>query len=348
MKKYTHILLISLLSLLVASCSSNDIPDDGKIDDKNSIEIRFNSDNFSVVHTSTRSAQLRATDDGSAEERKIENINLFLFDETDASKSVSYYFDSNGFEGVTWTYQDGKGNITLSMKQEVAGTRLVYIVANYGSAITASSVAQLETIKKENDSPWSPTLATPIIMEGSQTHDFITNRVLGGTTATNIKLTRALAKIELNIDLEKSFQSPVSNVDGKTSAYQYRFVNFDKETYVLKPTSKDEVDLKTSHDNLATTWFNWTYDDITVDNNGVATNLKLSTYLNERFKPGDNASIEDKLKGAYIEIRMIYNDGGLLPPPEFAPETYTFPTFGKVERNYKYVFDTSISAKEEE
>lgn len=346
MKKYTHILLLSLLALLVASCSSNDIPDDGKIDDKNSIEIRFNSDNFSVVHTSTKSAQLRATDDGSEAERKIENINLFLFDETDASKSVSYYFASNGFEGVTWTNQDGKGNITLSMKQEVAGTRLVYIVANYGSKITATSVDDLKAIKKESDTPWSPTLTTPIIMEGSANHDFIANRVLGGTTATNIKLTRALAKIELNIDLEKSFQSPVSNVDGKTSAYQYRFVNFDKETYVLNPETKTEDDLKTSHDNLATTWFNWTYDDITVTN-GVATHLRLSTYLNERFKPGDNASIEDKLKGAYIEIRMHYNDGGLLPPPEFAPETYTFPTFDKVERNYKYVFDTSISAKEE-
>ena len=293
---------------------------------------------------------MRATDAGTTEEQAVSNLYLFLFDTVTPDNTESYYISGPTFADGSWT-TGATGNIKLNLKQEDVGTRLVYIVANYGVGLDHANIKSennLKEVVKTTDEPWSPTLTTPIIMEGSQTHDFITNRVLGGTTATNIKLTRALAKIELNIDLEKSFQSPVANVDGKTSAYQYRFVNFDKETYVLNPGTKTENDLKTSHDNLATTWFNWTYDDITVDNNGVATNLKLSTYLNERFKPGDNASIEDKLKGAYIEIRMIYNDGGLLPPPEFAPETYTFPTFGKVERNYKYVFDTSISAKEEE
>lgn len=325
MKKYSYILLFSLAALLLGACSSNDIPDGEDPNDKNTIEIGINSKNYTIHKTSTKSATVRATDAGTAEEQEVENLYLFLFDNAGAN-AVKYYISSATFTGGSWSDTDKK--VTLSMTQAAAGTRQVYIVANVAETLL-SDVTTVEELKAKlvsTDNPWSPDLKTPILMVGNKTHDFLSNRVL-----TAVALERALAKIELNIDLEKSFQSKITTSGETVPEYQYRFVNFDKETYVINPGSKAESDLVTSE------WLNWPKDGVTTSGDDIATKLELSTYLNERFT-----------SGAYIEVRMHYNDGGLLPPPEFAPETYTFPTFDKVERNHKYVFDAEISASAEE
>lgn len=329
MKKYSYILLFTITAILLGACSSNDIPDGENPNDKTTIEIGISSKNYTIHKTSTKSATVRATDAGTANEQKVENIYLFLFDNTGAN-AVKYYINSASFTGGTWSDTDKK--VTLAMTQAAAGERQVYVVANCADIQTALSgvttVSQLQAVLKETAQPWSNNITTPIMMSGSVTHNFINNRVLSA-----VQLERAVAKVELNIDLEKSFQSKITTTGGLSPEYQYRFVNFDKQTYVVKPSTKSESDLATSHASDAV-WFSWKSEDIEIDNNGYATHLKLSTYLNERFKPG-----------ATIEVRMFYNDGGLLPPPEFGPETYTFPTFDKVQRNHKYVFDAEISAK---
>lgn len=341
MKKYYNIFLFALAAILLVSCSSNDIPGDenpDKPNPKETIEIGLSFKNYTIHKTSTKSAEVRATDEKIAEaEQEVKNFYLFLFDSSGAN-AVKYYINSDKFTGGSWSNSDKK--VTLNMPQAEAGERQVYIVANCSDIQTALSsvttVSQLKDVIKTTAQPWSDNLDTPILMVGNKTHDFIT----GGRVLSSIALERALAKIELNIDLEESFQSKITiDENDLVPEYQYRFVNFDKETYVVKPEEgKDEDDLATSD------WLNWPASGVTAPS-GVATKLKLSTYLNERFTNVKGA--DDKYNGAHIEIRMNYHDGGLLPPPEFGFETYTFPTFDKVERNHKYVFDAEVSAKVE-
>lgn len=322
MKKYYYILLFTIITILLGACSSNDIPDGEVPNDKNTIEIGISSKNYTIHKTSTKSATVRATDAGSADEQKVDNLYLFLFDNAGVN-AAKYYISAATFTGGTWSDADKK--VTLDMTQAAAGTRQVFVVANVSptlkSALDASSVSSitaLEEVFEAIQEPWSNNLTTPILMSGSTTHNFINNRVLSA-----VQLERAVAKVELNVKLQDAFQSVVTNNLGKTPEYRYRYVDFDKNTYVINPGSKTDA-LATSE------WTDWTYADVTVDGD-KATDLKLTTYLNERFTAG-----------AKIEIQMFYNDGGLLPPPEFGFETYTLPLPDEVVRNTWYKYDIEI------
>ena len=319
MKKYYYILLFTITTILLGACSSNDIPDGEVPNDKNTIEIGISSKNYTIHKTSTKLAMVRATDAGTDEEQKVENIYLFLFDNSGAN-AVKYYINSATFTGGTWSEADKK--VTLAMTQAAAGERQVYVVANCADIQTALSgvttVTQLQAVLKETAQPWSDNIKTPILMSGGATHNFVNNRVLSA-----VHLERAVAKVELKVKLQDAFQSVVTDNSGKTPEYRYRYVDFDKNTYVINPGSKTDA--------LATSdWTDWTYADVTVVE-GKATDLKLTTYLNERFTTG-----------AKIEIQMFYNDGGLLPPPEFGFETYTLPLPDEVVRNTWYKYDIEI------
>lgn len=322
MKKYYYILLFTITTLLLGACSTNDIPDGENSNDKNTIEIGISSKNYTIHKTSTKSAMVRATDAGTDEEQEVENLYLFLFD-SDGKNAVKYHINDVSFTGGTW--DESAKKVTLSMTQAEAGERQVYVVANVSqtlkSALDASSVSSITALKgvvEAIQEPWSGNITTPILMSGSTTHNFINNRVLSA-----VQLERAVAKVELNVKLQDAFQSVVTDNSGKTPEYRYRYVDFDKNTYVINPGSKTDA-LATSE------WTDWTYADVTVDGD-KATDLKLTTYLNERFTAG-----------AKIEIQMFYNDGGLLPPPEFGFETYTLPLPDEVVRNTWYKYDIEI------
>lgn len=310
----------------MGACSSEDIPDDGEnLNKENSIEISFNSKSYSIHKISTKSAYTRATKPGVGDEDKVENLYIFLFD-TSGTNAVKHYFATSATTGDNiWSANDKK--VTLKMSQLEAGKRQVYIVANIdtdleGKLDDVSTIDALKGVFKTTGIPWSSNLTTPILMVGNKTHDFMDNRVL-----TAVPLERALAKAELKVKLGESFQSKVTNTDGKSSQYQYRYVDFDKNTYVLNPGAKNEigVNINTSE------WTNWDFDKIEKTTDNIATNLSLTTYLNERFTAG-----------AKIEIRMMYDDSGLLPPPEFGFETYTLPLADVVVRNTWYEYDIEI------
>lgn len=153
-------------------------------------------------------------------------------------------------------------------------------------------------------------------MSGNATHNFVTNRIL-----SSVPLTRALAKIELNVTL------PAKHQDADASHYRYNFIDFDKNTYVLKPTAKTD-ELVTSG------WQAWqaasTVSSYTLTGGKVA-NLKVITYINERDNPG-----------SYIDIQLPYNPGGPLPPPEFGDETFKLPLPSEIKRNHWYKFDVTL------
>jgi hypothetical protein len=122
-------------------------------------------------------------------------------------------------------------------------------------------------------------------MSGNKTHDFNTNYQLN-----NVSLVRALAKVQLNVKLSvQHYSIPV--VDGKAQ-YSYKYIDFDKNTYVFKPSTKTD-NLVSSND-----WTAWSatgsVSSYTLDQGNV-TNLTLTTYINER----DNAS-------SAIEIKLPY------------------------------------------
>lgn len=309
MRKVNYIYLILFTALLFVACSSDDMPEKSS---DNKVELSYAISNFDISGVTTR-----ATDVGSAAEQQVDNLYLFLFD-AGGDNPIKYYVD-NSFSNGQWNTTEGK--ITLELTQAEAGTRQVYLVANVSPVIKTtldgvSTLAALKAVKSTVNTPWSSTLTTPILMSGNATHNFVTNRIL-----SSVPLTRALAKIELNVTL------PAKHQDEDASHYRYNFIDFDKNTYVLKPTAKTD-ELVTSG------WQAWqaasTVSSYTLTGGKVA-NLKVITYINERDNPG-----------SYIDIQLPYNPGGPLPPPEFGGDTFKLPLPSKIERNHWYKFDITL------
>ena len=309
MRKVNYIYLVLLATLLFVACSSDDVLEKGS---NNRVELSYSISNFNVNGITTR-----ATDVGSTEEQQIDNLYLFLFDAGGANP-IKYYVD-NSFSNGQWNTTEGK--ITLELTQAEAGTRQVYLVANVSPVIKTtldgvSTLAALKAVKSTVNTPWSSTLTTPILMSGNATHNFVTNRIL-----SSVPLTRALAKIELNVTL------PAKHQDADASHYRYNFIDFDKNTYVLKPTAKTD-ELVTSG------WQAWQaagdISSYTLGTDSKVNSLKVITYINER----DNA-------GSYIDIQLPYN-AGPLPPPEFGDETFKLPLPSEIKRNHWYIYDIEI------
>lgn len=332
MKNY--LLYVSfLVSLFLVSCSKTPV----EPTTNRSIEISLNVDDF----TPTNGVRCGERNAGSDAERVITNLYVFLFDNTGANPS-KYYIDGATFTGGTWSQADMK--VKLDMTQSEAGLRRVCVVTNVNNemklaldAVTTESA--LQTVKGTLAQPWSPHIVSPFLMSGTKIHNFLTNYLLD-----NVSLTRAVAKVELNISLREKFQTQPTIVSGNLSDFKFRYVNFDKETYVVKSTTKPDNLINSANDvwPQITDWTVWgaslnaspTPDAGTgyiLDASGKITALRIITYLNER----DN-------KGAAIEFALPRVDDGNLPPPEFGPELYRLQLPDKIQRNHWYQYNVKI------
>lgn len=327
------ILFISLFAgMLLAACSSDD-PGGSGLQENRKIELSFSTPayNLEVTNGNTRAVATRATDAGTTDEQQINNLYVFLFPTTGAP--VRYEMSADGaFTGGTWSKADKK--VTLDLTQAEAGSREVYVVANYDADLktkldAVTTTAGLKAVLRTTASPWSGNLTTPILMSGTASHNFITNYKL-----ETVSLIRAVAKLQLNITLSTVRQSTSTieqGISGSTTTvyqYKYKLLNFDKDTYVLKPTSKP--------DNLAssTDWVNWDAAGALTQyklTDGNVTTLTLTTYLNER----DNAGTE-------IALSLPYISSGTLPPPEFGDETYKLTLPATIVRNTMYIYNVEI------
>lgn len=338
------LLYITLLSgLLLAGCSKDNGMD--PVLNNRGITLSFSVDDFirgaGLKGKAADGKALRATGDGSVAEQAVMNLYLFLFDNTGANP-VKYYIDGATFSGGTYSADEKK--IILDMTQAEAGARQVHIVANCGDLKTqldgVTTVAGLQSVFRSTPQPWSADIASPILMSGSDTHNFITQ----GPQLNSVPLVRAVAKIELNVTLSAAFQTVPAISSGNLAEYRYRYRDFDSRTYVLKQSPKPATLVSSSPNDWPTTadWTPWgaslngtTPPDAgvgyTLDGSGKVTGLKLITYLNER----DEA-------GAVVEIELPRVDSGPLPPPEFGPELYRLPMPEKIERNHWYKYDIEI------
>ncbi len=310
MKIFNYIYLILFSSLLFVGCSSEDV-----VVENGSVELYYSISKFDINTPFTR-----ASDAGTTAEQQIDNLYLFLFDAGGANP-IKYFID-NAFDVTNGVWEEDNGKIKLKLTQAEAGDRQVYLVANASSVLQANlagvtNLAGLGTAMESNDAPWSPNLTTPILMSGNTTHNFIANRIL-----SRVPLTRALAKVELSVTL------PAKHQDADDSHYRYNFIDFDKNSYVLKQGSK--------MDDLAISgWQDWqaagNVSSYTKGSDDKVNTLKLVTYINER-----------DIAGSYIDIQLPFNDGGPLPPPEFGNETFKLPLPDKIERNHWYKFDIDL------
>lgn len=292
---------IILLGCLLFSCSKDEVP--VKPNDTQ-VEILLSVDHY----TKSGSAINAKTDPGTLEEQQIKNIYLFLFSNT---KPVQSYFISGAtFDGGSWSETEGK--ISLDLTPEAAGERTVYIVANCDSVkeklAKVNTLADLNTVVATLEKPWSPQLATPLLMVGSRVHNFMLNAQLD-----KIMLERALAKIKIAAFIPKSKQV-------LEEKYEYRFVNFNTNTSLLR--REESLDTLANSD-----WFSATPQNDTIF---------IETYLNE------NNALQEKNR-TRVEIRLPDQPGGLLPPPEFGDEVYRLLLSKPVERNTFYQYDISFA-----
>jgi hypothetical protein len=343
---YKLLYIILLTGLLFAACSRENgmepVPDDRPIVLSFSVDDFIHGANFKGIEADGNT--FRATDDGSTSEQDVNNLYLFLFDNTGANP-VKYYIDAATFSGGTWVNSASEKKITLNLTQAEAGERQVHIIANCADLRAqldgVTTVAGLKTVFRNTAQPWSTDINTPILMAGSATHNFITQ----GHQLNSVHLIRAIAKIELNVTLTSGFQVVPTITSGNLAEYRYRFLDFDTHTYVEKPMpSKPNNLVSSSADDWPVTgsWTPWgaslngspspdTGTGYILDGEGKVTGLKLITYLNER----DEA-------GAAVEIELPRVDSGPLPPPEFGPELYRLPLPEKIERNTWYKYDVDI------
>lgn len=348
MKRILYIFLLAVL--LFPACTSEEVP--GEKPGSENIEVLFSVSNYQVA---TVRAATRATQDaGNSFEQAISDFYLFLFPAgTSTSQIRSYYVDAVAgtviqvypVAGSSGTYVAADKKVLLNLTQAEAGNRDVYIVANTAGNTTlqtaldgVTTLPGLQAVLSTTTTPWSPALATPILMSGGKPHDFMAGRVLGSGAAGNepLRLVRVLARIELNITLKDEHKS------GNIADYKYKYTNFHKETNVIKKATSTGSDKYAS--SSASVWPNttgWTTWGSVLDaqgmgsthtvSGGVVATLKLVTYINER----DDA-------GAAIEIEVPYNGSGPLPPPEFGPELYKLEFPEGIQRNYWYVYEIEI------
>lgn len=342
-----RILYISLLAvLLFPACTSEEVP--GEKPGSENIEVLFSVSTYQVT---TVRAATRATDAGNSFEQAINDFYLFLFPGSGNTNPVrKYYIDGTGVtqigvSGSFGTYDETGKKVSLNLTKAEAGNRDVYIVANTAGNTPlqtaldgVTTLSGLQTVLSTTTTPWSPALATPILMSGGKPHDFMTDRVLGTGAAGNepLRLVRAFARIELNITLKDEHKS------ASIADYKYKYTNFHKETNVIKKATSTGSDKYAS--SSASVWpitTGWTPWGSALDmqgmgsaytvSGGVVITLKLVTYVNER----DDA-------GTAIEIEVPYNGSGPLPPPEFGPELYKLEFPEGIQRNYWYVHEIEI------
>lgn len=333
MKK--QIIYLSIfLPIIIAACSSDDLPID-KLADKN-IEILFSVPSYHLNYTSTR-ATGRATESGTEQEEEITNLYLYLFDES-GQNAIKYEVGAASFTGGKWSTEEKK--VTLDLTQSKVGKRQVYVVANYKAEMKpalagVNSIAALQGVLHTKETPWSPGMDTPILMSGYYTsekgnvYDFTESPKL-----ESVRLIRAIAKLELHILLKDEHQSvPVTSPEAN---YKYKLHNFDKSTYVLKSGNKVEQLVSTSD------WVAWDSSGevtgyTTTTPEGKVTNLTLITYLNERDEQ------DPKAASTSVEIALPYDDGGFLPPPEFGVgDRYILNLPSNIERNTIYRYEIEI------
>ncbi|WP_294080255.1 fimbrial protein [Proteiniphilum sp. UBA5384] len=371
-KLYIFLGITLWMGLSFASCSGEDEVVTGS--DKG-VEIAFISDGFTKITVTPKSATstispftttfsnppptTRATDTGSIEENQIDDLYLFLF-KSDGTDPVKYYIGTPGtftHNGKSGNWDKTNGRITLNMTQAEAGTRQVFIVANCVNlktaldnvtTITGNGMTALENVLCTTATPWTPTLSTPILMSGNVTHNFIDNRILGtGGSNPKIKLVRALAKVELNIRLTQEHQSIPVVKEGDINdpnatlterpQYHYAFLNFDKNSYAVRPAPTKQSDLTAPNATVdlrslgESDWTVWPIPE--TSGNSIVTDLQLVTYINERDKEADRPL-------SSIGISVPYT--GPTPPPEFGPDISQIFLPEKIERNHWYVYDVEL------
>lgn len=324
--------LALLSSVFLTACSKDNGVNNNE---DHPVEISFSVSDFH--------GELRAANEpGSAAEQKIDNLYFLLFDNA-GTHPKRYYIDNGSVSGATWVVTEKK--VVLPITQKEAGDRQVYVVANAdalmkGKLDGVNTVSALQEVFVTNEKPWSDQLRSPFLMSGHKNHNFRTNYQL-----KTVPLVRTVAKVELKIKLSDKYRVGKKGSGSSMDNFRYRYVNFDKRTYILKPGSKVD-DLVNSADDVwpsVAGWQPWgaSLNNVVptpdagfgyeLDSQGRVLTLKAITYLNERDH-----------KGAAIQIALYPVDGGLLPPPEFGPEFHAVPLPDKIERNHWYSYDIEI------
>jgi hypothetical protein len=339
--------VILLSGLFLGACSSSDEPgtETGSGNGKK-IELSFSLPDYALNTTGGNTSSMKgvtraSTDPGSDAERKIDNLYVFLFPTTGSQQLIKYYIDAASFSDGTWSTTDNK--VVLNLTQAEVGTRDVYVVANCADLKTAldgvKAAGDLQSVLRQTPKPWSSDLNTPVLMAGHASHDFVADYHLD-----NVPLVRALAKIELDVTLSSGFQVVPTVANGSMEEYKYRYVGFDKDTYVLKPDTKTTDPASSSSNDWPDTddWTLWgsalnaspvpdTGAGYTLTADGKVSSLKVITYINETDAAGSE-----------IDIELPRADEGPLPPPEFGPELYKLFLPDKIVRNTWYRYDVDI------
>lgn len=340
MSKLTvRIVVLLLLTVLFISCVYDDVG--GCLSEKAELTIAFAPTDYIDAKVSSRSAEVKTRALATTEEMQLNNVYIILFSTTAAP--LKYFVETTtNTPDLKWIAGTEYNQVKIYPKDvsnnymtlSAVGLRNVYVIGNVNATLKGAlddvnmdTETELAAVLTTTEDPWtiSITSALGLLMEGhtGTGHDFATNYIAGP-----ISLTRAVAKVKINVKLAAPFQSSVH------TDYGYKYLNFGKETYILEKADAQTTGIVDSHTDWQTAGFTFT------PATGTVIDLSLTTYINE-YK---NTSSTDPT--ATIELRLPFNNNdGMLPPPEFGDgyETHRLVMPLQVVRNTYYEYDVEIT-----
>lgn len=317
-KQYILPLLIALL--LAGGCEKNSLP----AEVEKQIEIDFAVAN-SVVQPMPRGAQTRGAETPTDMEKTINDLYIFLFPQSGGviKQYIETSISSNSEYALITGTETGVRLLTLTQSQ--VGTSDVYIVANCSDIKSSldgvSSAADLDNVLHTITLP-EEIVADNLLMVGKSitAHNFIADHQL-----RTISLTRAMARIDVEVTLGSEYQSNTA------SDYGYRCIDFGSELWLLEKADPQETDKVVSTESSPEVVWNQV---TTYPATGTISKISFSVYLNE-YNNNGNATAPV----ASVEIKMPYNNsGGILPPPEFGDDLFRFNLPAEVKRNTVYQY----------
>lgn len=288
--KYFAMCAIALLGLANTSCMSDDIDGTPSCDYDVVLEYKVGGS-----ATETRAAVTRAeVEDGSENlnENKINRLDLFVFDATGKLVKSLPLTDTSVQGSPTTEYKHKKLESKQLKRSEITGNTL-YLVANLDNISGITTLDQLKAATINKAATFNPKAKqTSFVMDAKMEE---TKQIVNGTIHIQFQLKRALAKIRLNVQDDKS----------KTVApteYACQLIHYAADGSILAEGTSTSNALNTE----AAASSKVTAPAVTQDNKAVFYSY-ANSWIDKDKKPYEEEPI-DVSKQTYILLKAKFNN----------------------------------------
>lgn len=316
MKPYTTHPSLLLLMLTLLMCFSASCGEDGIDDNNNAKEAKGITINISLEEVTEAKAALRALVSGTASPRfdynTLNDVNVVIYVNNDASSPYVYYYDA-ATHPAGFNLPMSGGTLPLKIYTNTAFSE-VYLVGNYGSAISRSSVLTANNLKSLSvtlplsNAPDKSVMFAQAIDQGTTDAD--------GCKLFNAALERNMAMVTVSLH-GKNLRTGVSIKPTRIS-----IKNVPATTTLGQPNNKiiNATGLRTGYSLVDSNWPTLTNVDSIIGNNTHTSTGTLALFAYENMQ-GTNTAIGSQINkksdpnvmpfATYVTVEAQYSYGAL-------------------------------------